>query len=91
MEAWYRWTGWLPGLVFLALPRTAPNLWLGLALGLFGACQVGHWAVERAEAARGRKLLAARYAEAVLTFVAFPLLGAIGLVAWAWDGFPGWQ
>jgi hypothetical protein len=52
-EAWYRWIGWLPGLVFLALARTAPNLWLGLALGLFGVCQVGHWAVERIEAARG--------------------------------------
>jgi hypothetical protein len=89
MEAWYRRTGWMPGLLFLALSRTAPNLWLGLALGLFGVCQVGHWAIERVEAARGRKQMAARNVEAVLSFLAIPLLGAIGLVEWAWDGFPG--
>jgi hypothetical protein len=74
MEGWYRWIGWASGLVFLAFSRAAPNLWLGLAVGLFGGCQIGHWAVERLEAARGRKLLVARYAEAVLLFVACPAL-----------------
>jgi hypothetical protein len=91
MEAWYRWTGWIPGLFFLALCPTAPNLWLRLALGLFGACQVGHWVIERGESAWGRKLLTARYVEAGLSFVALPLLGILGLVWWAWDGFPGWR
>jgi hypothetical protein len=91
MERWYRWTGWAPGLVFLAICRTAPNLWLGLAMGLFGVCQIGHWVIERFEAARSQKLMAVRYTEAVLSFVALPLLGAVGLVVWEWDGFPFWQ
>jgi hypothetical protein len=90
-EAWYRWTGWGPGLLFLALSWTAPNLWLVLAFGLFGVCQVGHWVIEVVEAARGRTLTAARYAEVVLYLLAFPLLGVVGLVVWAWDGFPGWR
>jgi hypothetical protein len=91
MEAWYCWTGWLPGLVILALSRTCPNLWLALAMALFGACQIGHWAIERAEAARCQKWMVPRYVEVVLTFVAFPILSTIGLVVWAWDGFPPWQ
>jgi hypothetical protein len=90
MEAGYRWVGWFPGVLFLALARTAPNLWLALALGAFGFSQFGHWVIERIEAARGRQLMTARYAEVAVAFVAFPVLGVVGLVVWARDGFPGW-
>jgi hypothetical protein len=31
-----------------------------------------------------------RYVEVAVSFVAFPVLGLVGLVVWAWDGFPGW-
>jgi hypothetical protein len=89
-EDLYRWIGWAPGVLFLALARTTPNLWLGLAVGLFGLSQLGYWLIERAEAARGSKLMTARYVEVAVSFVAFPVLGAVGLVVWACDGFPGW-
>jgi hypothetical protein len=90
IEAAYRWTGWVPGLLFLAMSRSAPNLWLGLALGLFGVCHFGHWTIERVEAVRGRKLMPARYAEAAVWFAVAPVLAIIGMVVWAWDGFPLW-
>src|SRR5262249_29405984 len=62
-EIAYYWAGWCHGVVFLALAPSAPNLWLVLAMGLFGVSQVGHWVIERAEAAYCRKFMAARHAE----------------------------
>ena len=90
-EAAYRWTGWVSGLPFLGLARGAPNPWLGLALGLFGVCLIGHWVTERAEAARGQVLVRARQVEALLLFVGVPTVAAIGMWSWAAGGFPGWR
>jgi hypothetical protein len=81
-EAIYRWAGWSSGVPFLALVRVAPNFWLGLALGLTGACLVGHWIIERAEAAWSTKLMRARQLEALALFGAAPVLAAVGL--WIW-------
>jgi hypothetical protein len=67
----------------LAFAAPAPNLWLALALVLGGASQIGHWVIELTEAARGRKLMRARQAVAVVLFVAVPVLALVGLAAWA--------
>jgi hypothetical protein len=62
---------------------------MALAWGLFVARLVANWAVERAEAARGRTLMGARYVVAAVWFAVVPALGAVGLAAWAWAGFRG--
>jgi hypothetical protein len=65
-EVAYRWIGWTPGVALLALARSATSFGTALAVGLFGASQVGHWAIERVEGVIGRKLIVARYIELVV-------------------------